>query len=61
MGEPLGPEQVGPYHAKVTAFYDGKHYEANPRDIPLHAHAQIQLDVGTPLAAPEHITFPNGL
>ena len=60
-GEPLGPGQVGPYHAKVTAFYDAKHYEANPRDIPLHAHAQIQLDVGTPLVAPEHITFPNGL
>ena len=60
-GEPLGPEQVGPYHAKVTAFYDGKRYEANPRDIPLHAHAQIQLDVGTPLVAPEHITFANGL
>ena len=60
-GEPLGPDQVGPDTGKVTAFYDGKHYEANPRDIPLHAHAQIQLDVGTPLVAPEHITFPSGL
>ena len=45
----------------MTAFYDGKRCEANPRDIPLYAHAQIQLDVGTPLVAPEHITFPNGL
>ena len=60
-GESLGPEQVGPYHAKVTAFYDGEPYEGNPRDIPLHAHAQIQLDLGTPLIAPEHITFPPGL
>ena len=60
-GEPLGPSQVGPDTGKVTAFYDGKPYEASPRDIPLHAHAQIQLDIGTPLIAPEHITFPNGL
>ena len=60
-GQPLGPNQVGPDTGTVTAFYDGKPYEANPRDIPLHAHAQIQLDIGTPLIAPEHITFPNGL
>ena len=45
----------------IVTIYDGKRYEANPRDIPLHAHAQIQLDAGTPLVAPEHITFPNGL
>ena len=60
-GQPLGPNQVGPARGHVTAIYDGKRYEANPRDIPLHAHAQIQLEVGTPLVAPESITFPNGL
>ena len=60
-GQPLGPSQVGPNTGKVTAFYDGKPYEGNPRDMPLHAHAQIQLDVSTPLVAPEHITFANGL
>ena len=29
--------------------------------IPLTKHAQIQLEVGSPLVAPEKITFPNGL
>jgi hypothetical protein len=36
-------------------------YRGNPRDIPLNAHAQIQLEVGAPLVSPESITFPNGL
>jgi hypothetical protein len=31
----------------VVALYDGKVYRGNPRDIPLTAHAQIQLDIGT--------------
>jgi hypothetical protein len=60
-GQPLGPDQVGPAKGKVTAIYNGQVYQGNPRDIPLTAHAQIQLEVGTPLVAPESITFPSGL
>jgi hypothetical protein len=60
-GQPLGPDQVGPASGHVTAIYNGKVYLGNPRDIPLTAHAQIQLEVGTPLVAPESITFPSGL
>jgi hypothetical protein len=60
-GQPLGPDQVGPASGHVTAIYNGKVYRGNPRDIPLTAHAQIQLEVGTPLVAPESITFPSGL
>ena len=60
-GQPLGPNQVGPAKGHVTAIYNGKVYQGNPRDIPLHAHAQIQLEVGTPLVSPESITFANGL
>jgi hypothetical protein len=60
-GQPLGPDQVGPASGHVTAIYNGKVYRGNPRDIPLTAHAQIQLEVGTPLVAPESITFPGGL
>jgi hypothetical protein len=60
-GQPLGPNQVGPDHGHVTAIYNGKAYQGNPRNIPLNAHAQIQLEVGTPLVAPESITFTNGL
>ena len=60
-GQPLGPDQVGPVKGHVTAIYNGQAYQGNPRDIPLTKHAQIQLEVGTPLVAPEKITWPSGL
>ena len=60
-GQPLGPGQVGPATGPVVAIYNGQRYEGNPRDIPLNAHAQIQLEVGKPLIAPVTITFPSGL
>jgi hypothetical protein len=60
-GMPLGPDQVGPASGHVVAIYNGQVYQGNPRNIPLTAHAQIQLEVGTPLVAPEQVTFPNGL
>ncbi len=60
-GQPLGPHQAGPATGPVVAIYNGQRYEGNPRDIPLNAHAQIQLEVGTPLVAPESVTFPSSL
>jgi hypothetical protein len=60
-GQPLGPDRVGPATGRVIALYNGQRYLGNPRDIPLNKHAQIQLEVGKPLVAPESITFPNGL
>ncbi|MGH3232220.1 MAG: hypothetical protein ACRDOH_02985 [Streptosporangiaceae bacterium] len=60
-GQPLGTDRVGPATGHVVALYNGQVYLGNPRDIPLTAHAQIQLQVGTPLVAPEQITFPSGL
>ncbi len=60
-GQPLGQTQVGPVKGHVTAIYNGHAYRGDPRDIPLNAHAQIQLEVGTPLVTPISITFPNGL
>jgi hypothetical protein len=60
-GQPLGADRVGPVTGHVTALYNGQVFQGNPRDIPLTAHAQIQLMVGTPLVAPEQITFPSGL
>ena len=60
-GQPLGPGQVGPDKGHVTAIYNGKVYQGNPRDIPLTKHAQIQLEVGSPLVGPEKITWPSGL
>jgi hypothetical protein len=60
-GQPLGTDRVGPAAGHVVALYNGQVYQGDPRDIPLNAHAQIQLEVGTPLIAPEQITFPSGL
>jgi hypothetical protein len=60
-GQPLGPHQVGPATGPVIAIYNGRRYQGNPRDIPLNAHAQIQLEVGKPLIDPQTITFPSGL
>jgi hypothetical protein len=60
-GQPLGSGQVGPVKGHVTAIYNGQLYKGNPRDIPLTKHAQIQLEVGTPLVAPDKIVWPSGL
>jgi hypothetical protein len=60
-GQPLSRRRVGPARGPVTAFFDGKLYTGNPREIPLLAHSQIQLEVGKPLVAAEHIAFPPGL
>jgi hypothetical protein len=55
--QPLGPNQVGPVRGKVTAFYNGALYRGDPRNIPLNRYTQVQLDVGSPLIAPESISF----
>jgi hypothetical protein len=60
-GQPLSTSRVGPASGHVVAIYNGQMVQGDPRDIPLTAHAQIQLEVGTPLVAPEKITFPAGL
>ncbi len=60
-GQPLGTSQLGPVKGHLVAIYNGRVYQGNPRDIPLHAHAQIQLEVGQPLIGQQTITFPNGL
>jgi hypothetical protein len=60
-GIPLTSTQVGPAKGTVTAFYNGKAWAKSPASIPLTSEAQIQLDVGSPVVAPEHIVFPKGL
>jgi len=56
-GQPLGPDQVGPVKGKVTAIVNGKVFKGSPRDVPLGSHENLQLDVGTPLVAPETINW----
>jgi hypothetical protein len=60
-GQPLSKMRVGPAKGPVTTFYDGKVWTGNPGEIPLTSETQIQLDVGAPVVAPEHIRFPSGL
>ena len=60
-GQPLSATRVGPAAGPVTAFLNGRRYLGDPRAIQLAAHAQIQLDVGRPLVAPESIVFSHGL
>lgn len=60
-GVRLGPDQVGSASGRVTAIFNGRHFIGNVRDIPLDAHSQIQLEVGTPLVTPLTISFPAGI
>ena len=60
-GQPLSPTQVGPAKGTVAAFVNGQPFAGNPRDIPLDAHAVIQLDVGTPTVSPQPYTFAPGV
>jgi hypothetical protein len=59
-GQPLGRNVAGSAHGPVTAIVNGSVWTADPRSIPLTAHAQIQLEVGRPLVMPETIRFPGG-
>jgi hypothetical protein len=59
--QPLTRNRVGSAVGPVTAFFSGRRYSGDLRAIPLLAHAQIQLDVGGPIVAPESITFPGSL
>ena len=58
-GQPLSPAQVGPAHGKVTVIVNGQVFKGNPRDVPLGSHENLQLEVGTPLVAPETIDWSN--
>ncbi len=61
LARPCRPRATRPRRQRVTALFNGHVYNGNPRQIPLFRHAQIQLDIGKPLIAPETITFPDGL
>lgn len=56
-GQPLGPDQVGPAHGHVTVIVNGQVFKGNPRDVPLGSHENLQVEVGTPLVAPQTINW----
>jgi len=59
-GQPLSRTQVGPFKGPVTAFVNGAKYDGDLASIPLRAHQQIVLDVGTPVVPPPNYIFPLG-
>ena len=56
-GQPLGKKQVGPATGTVTAYLNGVRYTGDPGAIVLTEHQGIQLDVGTPIVAPEPVDW----
>lgn len=56
-GQPLSKKQVGPATGTVTAYVNGVRYTGDPGDIVLTEHQGIQLDVGTPIVAPEPVDW----
>jgi len=59
-GQKLSSNQVGTNTGTVTAYVNGQRSTGDPRQIPLTAHAVIQLNVGTDVA-PKPYTFPSNL
>ena len=62
-GQPLKRTRIATYpvtDGQLNMFVDGHQYGGDPRDILLHAHTQIVLEIGQPVAPPQ-FTFPSGL
>ena len=57
-GEPLERSRVASYRGPVRAYVNGARYDGAFRNIPLSAHQEITLEVGTPDVAPPHYLFP---
>ncbi len=45
----------------VATYVNGKLYTGQPAEIPLSAHLQITLELGTPVVTPPKYVFPAGL
>ena len=55
--QPLTAHRVGPDQGSVTAFVDGRRYTGDPAQIPLRAHEDIQLDVGSPAVGAQSVNW----
>ncbi|MEO7191424.1 MAG: hypothetical protein ABI051_10245 [Vicinamibacterales bacterium] len=60
-GQSLRTSEVAGLRGAVRAFVDGKSFSGNPRSIVLAPHAQITLEVGSPIVAAPVYLFPTGL
>jgi hypothetical protein len=59
-GQPLTLDDVAGKRGPVTAYVNGAQWHGDPRAIPLAAHQQITLEVGTPIIPPPNYAFPFG-
>jgi len=57
-GLPLTRGDVGGIKGPVAAYVDGVKYDGDLRLIPLLAHQQIVLEIGTPTVPPPYYVFP---
>jgi hypothetical protein len=55
--QPLTAGQVGSAKGAVTVIVNGKVWKGSPRNVPLGSHENLQVEVGTPLVAPETINW----
>jgi hypothetical protein len=60
-GQPLERNDVAGLAGPVTAYVNGEKYDGDLRAIPLGAHQQVVLEVGTPLVPPPNYAFPPGV
>ena len=61
-GQPLNAHRVGPAKGTVVVFENGHRLSGDPRTVPLRAHSDIQIDVGSPVVSFQgfHYTVSGG-
>lgn len=57
-GQPLQRNNVAGFTGPVTAYVNGSKYDGDLSAIPLGAHQQIVLEIGTPTVPPPNYAFP---
>ena len=57
-GQPLTRDDIAGLTGPVVAYVNGAEYTGDLRMIPLKAHQQIVLEVGTPTVPPPNYLFP---
>jgi hypothetical protein len=60
-GQPLTRDGVAGLSGPVTAYVNGSKYDGELSAIPLGAHQQTVIEIGTPLVAPPNYAFPPGV
>ena len=57
-GMTLGSQRVASFNGRMRAYVNGTLYTGDPHTIPLVAHQEITLEVGSPTLSPPRYIFP---